>query len=464
MIGCVGLKRIFLIALTVGALSPGAGDARIEADLRCRLGAYALDDGRFLTIQGYEDSTRDLDYVLSSGEYGRLAAGPDGAYVPTNAEGKSYGSAAFAPCSDGSVSFTEFGKQAVSGRHVALRVTDTYFNSAGTRLHGKLVLPASGAVSAIVVWIQGSEDTAETDGIFWQYALPMHGIGVFVYDKRGTGLSGGETSADFNVRADDTAAAVRQVHALAPQVHRIGDFGGSQGGWIAPLAATRADLDFVIVGYSLAEGVTAQDRDEVEEAVRAAGFGEEVMPKVREITSATARVVKSYWKDGWDELAAVKRKYSGEPWYKAINGENGYTAILLRTPEAKAREMGPKLDKHVSFGYDPRPVVSSISSRQLWVLGGSDRTAPSQKTIPIISDIQKQKPNLDLVIYRNADHGIAETFVSHGVERHRFPDGYIDLIAHWIADNRLPAGNADLDIRHGVDIPATTRQNAVVSP
>ncbi len=448
---CGGFKRSFLAALAIGMFLPGAGDARIDDDLRCRLGAYALDDGRFLAIQGYEDSTRDLDYVLSSGAYGRLAASPNGTYKPTNAEGQTYGSVAFAPCSDGKVSFAELGKPAISGRHVALRITDTWFDSAGTRLHGKLVLPASGNAAAIVVWIQGSEDTAETDNIFWQYALPLRGIAVFVYDKRGTGLSGGATTADFYVRANDTAAAVRQARVLVPQIRRVGDFGGSQGGWIAPLAATRADLDFVIVGYGLAEGVTAQDRDEVEEMVRTAGFGEEVMPKVREITSATARVVTSNWKDGWGELAAVKRKYSSEHWYKAINGENGYTAILLRTPEAKAREMGRKLDKHVSFGYDPRPVVSSISARQLWVLGGSDRTAPSQKTIRIIGNIQKHKPNLDLAIYRNADHGIAETFVSEGVKRHRFPDGYIDLIAGWIADNRLPAGNAGLDVRRSAD-------------
>ncbi len=448
------IRNLSLVVLAGCSLSPGDAQARLDADLRCRLGAYTLDDGRFLTVQAFDDSARDLDYVFSSGEYGRLAAGPGGAYKPTNADGKSYGSVSFGPCAKGVMTFAEPGKSSIIGRHVELRITDTYFDSAGARLHGKLVLPASGAAKATVVWIQGSEDTAETDNIFWQYALPMHGVGVFVYDKRGTGLSDGEVTADFYVRANDTAAAVRQVRALAPQIRRIGVFGGSQGGWIAPLAATKADLDFVIVGYGLAEGVTAQDRDEVEEMVRAAGYGDDVMPKVREITNATAHVVKSYWKDGWEELAAVKRKYSGEPWYQAINGENGYTAILLRTPEAKAREMGPKLDKHVSFGYDPRPVIASISPPQLWVLGGSDQTAPSRKTIEIISDIQKRKSNLELAIYRNADHGIVENFVSDGVARHRFPAGYIDLIARWIKDSGLPAGNDDLSIHRGLNMSA----------
>ncbi|HEY3638414.1 MAG TPA: alpha/beta hydrolase [Rhizomicrobium sp.] len=446
MLTCTRFTWLVLAILSGCLLFSVGAVARLDTDLRCHLGAYELADGRFLTVEGYEDSARDLAYLFSSGAYGRLAAAANGTYAPTNAAGQTYGSVSFAPCSDGKVTFAETGAPVVEGRHVALRITETDFDSAGTRLHGKLVLPANGVAKAIVVWIQGSEDTAETDSIFWQYALPLQGVGVFVYDKRGTGLSAGEATADFYVRAGDTAAAVRRARELAPDVHRIGVFGGSQGGWIAPLTATKTDLDFVIVGYGLAEGVTAQDRDEVEEAVRAAGFGDDVMPKVREITHATARVATSYWKDGWDELAAVKRKYSGEPWYKAINGENGYTAILLRTPEAQAREMGPKLDRHVSFGYDPRPVIASISPRQLWVLGGADRTAPSRETIRIITEIQTNKPNLDLAIYRNADHGIAESFVSSGVARHRYPDGYIDLIAGWIKEDRLPAGNADLDI------------------
>src|SRR3984957_10548730 len=354
----------FSIAVFAAAVAatpvPENSTALMSPDAACHLGSYALSDGRMLAIVGYEGTPRDLEYVLSSGEFGHLAyLSPD--HYRLRAE-PGYGAVSFMDCKGAVMSFAERDKPELDGMRAQLVIRDTMFSSRATQLHGKLVLPANGKPTAILVWIQGSDDDPATNDAEWQFLLPAHGIGVFVYDKRASGLSGGELSADFYVRADDTAAAVNEARKLVPPGTPVGVFGGSQGGWVAPLTATQTSLDFVIVGFGLAEGVTAQDRDEVEEMVRAAGYGDDTISKVREITDATARIVKSEWTDGWQELAAVERKYRHEPWYKAIDGENGYTAILLRTPEATARQMGPKLDKHVSFGYDPRPVVSSISS------------------------------------------------------------------------------------------------------
>jgi dienelactone hydrolase len=421
----------------------------IDAGLRCRLGNYVLSDGRSLAITGVDGLLHDLAYAMSSGEYGRLTwvSGNNYTFGSTPA----YGSASFSECAAGNVRFDETGKPAVTGHRDALTVTDTFFDSGGTKLHGRLVMPADGHARAIVVWIQGSDDDPATDDEHWQYVLPPLGVGVFVYDKRGSGGSQGTLSADFYVRASDTAAAVHEARRLAPQVKLFGDFGGSQGGWIAPLAATKVDLDFVIVGYGLAEGVTAQDRDEVEEQVRAAGYGDDTISKVRELTTATTRIVKSHWKTGWREFAALQRKYGSQPWIKAIQQENGYTGIMLRTPIAQIKAMGPKLDMHVSFDYDPRPVIATIRPRQLWVLGGSDHTAPNGRTLAILREIQQRKTGLDIAVYKDADHGIVETFQFHGATRHRHPAGFADLVAQWIVSDVLPAPDGNLDIRRSAN-------------
>ena len=425
--------------------SPAQG--AMDAALRCRLGDYALSDGRTLGITGIDGEAHDLRYTLSSGEYGRLAWSSGDDYTLGAKPG--YGAVSFSDCARGTLTLREATRPDVTGRQLALPTTDTFFDSAGTRLHGKLVLPADGKAEAIVVWIQGSDDDPATDDEFWQYVLPLRGVGVFVYDKRGAGASQGELSADFYQRAADTAAAAKEARRLAPGVSRIGVFGGSQGGWVAPLTATMADLDFVIVGYGLAEGVTAQDRDEVAEQVRAAGYGDDVLAKVREITDATTRIVKSGWKDGWPEFATVKQKYSAEPWYKVIGGVNGYTGVMLNTPIEQIKEMGPKLDKHVSFNYDPRPVIATIAPRQLWILGGADHTAPNARTVEILGDIQKTKPNLDLAIYKDADHGIVETFAFEGASRHRYPASWFDLVARWILTDTLPPADNNLQIVRG---------------
>ncbi len=270
-----------LVGLWLGAAAvPEGGIGPMDPGAHCHIGAYALRDGRSLAITGFDGTPRDLEYVLSSGEYGHLAPLSDSAYRLGIAPG--YGEIHFADCNH--AEFDEAGQPALAASRIALVETDTFFTSDGTRLHGKLVAPAN--AKAIVVWIQGSDDDPATNDAEWQYLLPQHGIGVFVYDKRGAGQSGGELSADFDVRAADTAAATKEALRLAHADIPIGVFGGSQGGWIAPLTATKTKLDFVIVGFGLAEGVTAQDRDEIAGALRAAGYGDEVLAKAREITDA----------------------------------------------------------------------------------------------------------------------------------------------------------------------------------
>ncbi|HEY2444874.1 MAG TPA: alpha/beta fold hydrolase [Rhizomicrobium sp.] len=436
-----------VILLGAAAVLASQAHASLDKALKCRLGSYALSDGRTATIVGFDGTSHDLAYVLSSGEYGRLAWQPGNSYALGN--GPLYGTADFSDCASGTVTLVEAGRPTVRGTHTPFRVTETFFDSAGTRLHGKLVLPASGKADSVVVWIQGSDDDPATDDEYWQYVLPLRSIGVFVYDKRGSGQSGGELSADFAVRAADTAAASREVRRLVPAARQVGVFGGSQGGWVAPLTATKARLDFVIVGYGLAEGVTAQDRDEVEDQVRQAGYGDDAIRKVREITAATATIVRSHWMRGWSKFAAIRRKYIREPWIGAIK-DTGYTGQLLRAPIAQARLMGPRLDKHVSFNYDPRPVIARIAPAQLWVLGGADHTAPNARTVQILERIQKRKSNLDLVIYNEADHGISESFTQNGIVRHRHPDSLSDLIARWIVARSLPAPDADLKILRGL--------------
>jgi pimeloyl-ACP methyl ester carboxylesterase len=435
-----------LASMALAAAVSVPASAKLDPTLQCRLGAYALSDGRSLAVTGYDGDAHDLRYALSSGEYGHLALGSKGNYVLRALKDEPYGSVSFSDCATGGVTFREAGNPARAGRRIPLPTTVTNFESNGTPLFGKLVMPPAGKAGAIVVWVEGSNDDPSTDDADWQYVLPLKGIGVFVYDKRDTGRSQGEISADFYVRAADTVAALKEAQRLAPQVKSFGVFGGSQGGWVAPLTATLTPLDFVVVGYSLAEGVTAQDRDEVEEEVHAAGYGDDVVPKVREITDATTRIVKSGWKSGYKELAAVERKYSREPWFKAMTSENGYTGVMLKTPLDQIRIMGPKLDRHVSFNYDPQPVIASIRPRQLWVLGAADRTAPNMKTIEILRRIQAHRRDLDLAIYGHADHGIVETFERDGIARHRHPAGLPDLISRWILSDALPVADDDLTI------------------
>ena len=75
-------------------------------------------------------------------------------------------------------------------------------------------------------------------------------IGAFVYDKRGSGGSSGRYTQKFLTLANDAIAALTEARRLA----------GSQGGWVAPLAAKIEPVDFVVVSFGLAVSPLDEDR------------------------------------------------------------------------------------------------------------------------------------------------------------------------------------------------------------
>ena len=125
------------------------------------------------------------------------------------------------------------------------------FASGGVDLAGALYLPPGDGPFPAVVMIHGS--APETRFIFWETgdapAFLSGGVAVFLYDKRGTGQSGGDwRTASLTDLADDAIAAVKLVQQQ-PEINpaQVGVFGVSQGGWLGPLAAARSDdVAFVI--------------------------------------------------------------------------------------------------------------------------------------------------------------------------------------------------------------------------
>lgn len=135
---------------------------------------------------------------------------------------------------------------------------DIYFyNSDSTRLAGTLTIPKDKITFPAVVLISGS-GPQNRDGeilghrpfrILADY-LTRHGVAVLRYDDRGYGASEGEfrpaTSLDYT---DDALAAVRFLAFNFPdQINKIGLIGHSEGGNIAPVAATvNPAIDFLIL-------------------------------------------------------------------------------------------------------------------------------------------------------------------------------------------------------------------------
>lgn len=424
-----------LLIATLALLGAASSAAASPSESNCNVGVYRLADGAIIDIAPTDDDR--LRWRMLDGELGRLKPTADGGWSNTLGltDRPSATYIAFGPCDEGSI--TVDGK---AGKRVPLVVTDTVFRSGKETLRGRLVLPVGSASVPVVVLIHGSEKTPAVVFNYRQRQYAAAGVGVFVYDKRGTGKSTGVYSQDFHLLSDDAAAALTEARRLAgKRASRIGFEGGSQGGWVAPLAATKVKADFVIVGFGLAEDALAEDREEVMLDLREHGWGPEVLAKAREITDATGVVMASDFKDGFDGLAAVKARYGAEPWLKDIQGE--FTGDLLRYPPEVLKVYGPQQDVGTSWEYDPMPTLRTLETPLLWVLASEDREAVPTETRKRLRGLIAEGRPITLLEFPNTDHGMYEFETAADGKRTmvRVTDGFTRAVLEYARTGRLAA-------------------------
>ena len=122
-------------------------------------------------------------------------------------------------------------------------------NTDQTKLAGMLFLPEEKDTIPLVIVIQGSGYSNRDNT--WYLTLVKHlqdnGIAVLHPDKRGSEKSEGDWKGlSIEQLATDTEAALQFVKMLPNNFSKIGVIGLSQGGWIAPVVASRNNIDFVI--------------------------------------------------------------------------------------------------------------------------------------------------------------------------------------------------------------------------
>jgi uncharacterized protein len=403
----------------------------------CRIGAYRLTDGSVVDIGASDDDV--LRWRRFDGTTGALHKGVDGSWTSTlgwtdKRDGKTV---TFSDCTKGEISFDR-----TNGHRIDFDVTDTEFDGKGVKLAGRLVLPKGAGRTPIVVLIHGSETDSARDFYSLQRLLPAEGVGAFVYDKRGTGGSGGKYTQDFKLLADDGVAAMREARRLAgARAGRIGYLGTSQGGWVAPLAAIRARVDFVIVGFGLAFSVIDEDQQEVALEMRLKGHSLEEIAKAQEVAAAAEAVFESGFTKGFKRFAAVRARYLNEAWYKDVHGN--YTHFILPySSEAELREKGKALnlaEMGTPFRYDPMPTLRAVKAPQLWILGEDDLEAPSAPTARRIKALGAQGRPITLAIFPHAEHGIYEFETKPDGKREdtRNAEGYFAMLRDFARDGRL---------------------------
>jgi dienelactone hydrolase len=438
--GATRLLRYVASLWIAGAIAMlGATAARADD---CLVGAYRLSDRTIVDIAPSEGQT--LRWRAFDGRTGALTRQPDGSWSSTygwtkRPDGKRV---MFSDCQTGDISFA--GKP---GRRIPLGVVNTSFTSGGVKLIGRLILPPGRERVPLVVLVQGAEHDSALEFNFLQRLLPAEGVGAFVYDKRGTGASGGNYTQDYSTLAADAVAALEEARRLAgPRAGRVGYQGGSQGGWVAPLAALNRPVDFVIVSFGLAVSPLAAERESIEHEVRAHIPGPAGAKAADSFANAIERVAISNFREGFDQLDAVRQRYGSKPWFKHIGGE--FARFLLDTPNDDIRKEGPPLISGIDLNYDPMPVLRKLNVPQLWVLGGKDVDAAPYETVKRLGQLRATGRPITVAIYANAEHGMTD-FEVKGGERIStvYPPGYFEMIRDFARDGSLKKHYGTPEIR-----------------
>lgn len=387
----------------------------------CEVGVYGT-GGSFLAITRRDDQFR---YTFSDGRVGRISDEDP----------------------------IQYGEDAVKidaatvWRKRPLLITDARFDAGDAVLAGQLMEPAdAGPDTPLVVYAHGSEELGWIGSARDPYQMVGRGVSVFVYDKRGTGLSTGDYSQNFPQLADDLVAASAEAKRLAKgRYGRFGLFGLSQGGWIVPLAAERAGADFAGIGYGLVVDILEEDAAQVELELREAGYDDDVIAKAKEITDTTALLATSGYRKGLEQLDALRARYGDEPWFAIIRG--GFSGVILGMSTDDLRENGiPMFDRlNIDWTLVPIDVLREVDVPQLWVLAGKDREAPIEKTLERLKMLRGEGKDITIYVFPDTDHGMWEYHEAPDGAREytRVTDGFYTLMADWAKGvSKPPYGKA----------------------
>jgi pimeloyl-ACP methyl ester carboxylesterase len=242
-----------------------------------------------------------------------------------------------------------------------------------------------------VVGLHGAgEGTRDSPSLRYLHELlPQHAIGVVTFDRRGEGESTGDaTRGRFDLQADD---ALTVLHAI--DAERVGLFGYSQGGWIAPIAAAQSDdVAFLVLVASIGVTPSEQMMVAVERQLRLAGYGDDVVDRALDLRRRFEHWIHAVAHEPDEQLAGDLLAAVDEPW-----------AGQLWLPPSLLDEEGVRLWLE-EMDYDPRPTFAQVRVPTLSFYGELDSWAPVEASVRAWRDALGD--GVELVVIPGAEHDL----------------------------------------------------------
>jgi hypothetical protein len=262
------------------------------------------------------------------------------------------------------------------------------------------------------------------------------GIAALAYDKRGVGESTGDFRAiPFMQLCDDGLAAIDFLKSRKDiDSKRIGVWGLSQGGWLGPLAASRAaDVAFVIAvsgpGVSPGEQMIVYYANEL----RAQGIPER---DVRE-ASMIRRDIWSYMSNGsgYEKVKSELEQARTKEWFSKAKVQQDDSFGALPTPAELSTQSAHSAQWFKQEAvYDPVPALRALRMPALFLFGDQDQLIPVKESVAVIRKVLAEDAHHDFTIreFPNDDHGMRlEAGDSYG----EIDPEYLRTMKEWLATN-----------------------------
>jgi alpha-beta hydrolase superfamily lysophospholipase len=393
------------------------------------VGVYHLQDGRTLWLAPLVDeSGPTLQFALSDDFEGRAKPGGPETFR------------AAAPC-QAEIAFTDEASKllwkdchgSVTGKRLAgYAAQKLNFVASDGKPIGAVFWSAPGQGRPAVVLAHGADDETRQMGVIIPILL-YAGLNVMAFDQRGSGESGGDWRSDGVVQiAKDVAQAARLLVAdhLAT---RVGFYGFSNGGWVAPAAAARfGDPAFVIIKSGDSETVAQNVIYETAASVRAK-FGDAASVDAARAMSVVLDALRGDTPMLWDKARRALQGVAGKPWISAT-----------QLPPVQALPLAPEVAAGFrrQLLYDPTGDLRSLRCPVLVLLGADDRDVnATASAIGYRRDFEVSgNRRATVVVYPGAGHQIVlgpgpaadDTSVSG-----YFAPGYLQAISSRIYANAL---------------------------
>jgi pimeloyl-ACP methyl ester carboxylesterase len=328
---------------------------------------------------------------------------------------------------------------------------EVVFSNKDVTLAGTLTLPRTSGRHPAVVLLHGSgplNRDQEAFGMkpFWIIAdhLTRKGIAVLRYDSRGVGGSSGApyqfTLPDV---AEDALAAIRYLKTrndINPA--QIGLCGQSQGGVVAPLAASRSE-DVALIICMAGIGLPGEEAHiaQMSSIARADGAPEQ---EIEGLVENLKRIINLIRKE--ENEAEIRPLMTTMVRNQLVS--------MSQKNEKETKEDDEAVDAHVNcvlslynspwfrffIDYDPKPALEQIECPVLLLFGELDTQVPvKMNSMPILDALKKSGNNdYTLKIIPKANHGFQSAKTGSPSEymnlEKEFVPGFLEYISGWILE------------------------------